>query len=143
MSQQFHNTINQHTAALGWTTDTEGEDLISLLFDMGEGRSQRVVIAHHDLGNGTQIVEVSSAVLKMDGLPNHQLGREMAITLLKENAQKPFSNWAIDGEGETAHLVATSRWLLSDLDKEELHHAVVIVAGMADRLEEQLGVDHF
>jgi len=142
MSELFLKKIPALLQEIGWSCNTEDPETLSMMFDMGEGRSQKVVFFYHTSGDA-QLVAISSAVLQMDGLPDNQIGTEMAANLLRQNEEFAFANWAVDGEGEDAYLIATSRWWLDDLDKEELEASVLAVAKMADDMEKTLGVDNF
>lgn len=142
MSELFKKTIRKLGKELSWSIVEDSDRVMSMLFDMGEGRVQRVMFFHHLVGEA-ELVAISSAVLKMDGMPDNKIGHDMAARLLRENDHYAFGNWAIDGEGEDAHLIATARWWLDDLDKEEFEASVLSVSGMADGLEKTLGVDNF
>lgn len=141
--EDFKRIINQHCQALEWHIHQRSDTQFSLDFDMGEGRSQQVQMFLQVSGSDRALVEVSSAVMNLKGLPEQKLGQEMALRLLRENATRPFGNWALDKNGDDTHLVATSRWLLDELDKEELQLSTLVVSAMADAMEAQMGVDHY
>jgi len=104
---------------------------------MGEGRSQNVLISHYPNSDEdtSDLIEIASAVLKMDGFPDGQLGKEMAEKLLRENAVMTFASWAIEETGDGLYLVAMSGWMLNDLDPEEMKLAVLIVSKAADEMK--------
>jgi len=137
--------MKSHIDELGWqSVEQLSERTLRMGFDMGEGRTQTVLITHYPTeGTGSDAVEVASAVIKMDGFPDGKLGKAMSEKLLRENATMAFANWAIQETGDGPYLVAMSGWLLDDLDAEELDFAVHIVSGVADRMEESMGVDNF
>lgn len=121
-------------------TDATG---IRMLFEMDNDRSQMVLVNGVETESGKQVVTIQSAVLKLDGLPNKMLGKDMAEKLLRENAQMALAKWSIDDVSDGKYLVATSNWYLDTLDPEEFGRSVQVVAGVADELEETLGVDNF
>lgn len=144
MSNKFISTITDYAEKLEITLNQENDHLFSLVFDMGEGRSQKVIIVHHEReADQSDIVEIASAVLKLDDLPDKKLGQDMAMKLLRENDTSLGANWAIDEAEDSSHLVAMANWFLDDMDLEEFELSVYNVAGMADALESQLGVDNF
>ncbi|TQV70180.1 hypothetical protein FKG94_21915 [Exilibacterium tricleocarpae] len=145
---QFLTKIKSYAKDLQWDDSLQqvSERFLRLGFNMGEGRTQMVIIIHYpdDDQQNNGVIEVSSAVVKMDGMPDGKLGAEMARKLLRENASYGFANWAIqDIPSEGRYLIATSGWLLDELDLDELKLAVHIVAKMADDMEKTLGVDNF
>ena len=119
------------------------ETSIRLLFEMSDERSQMVVVNGVETESGKTVVAIQSAVLKLEGLPNKMLGKEMAATLLRENASMLLTKWSIDETVEGKYLVATSNWYLETLDAEEFYTAVRVVASAADHKESMLGVDNF
>lgn len=141
---KFLTTMRQHAEKLGLNLHEENERVMSAMFDMGEGRSQRVLILHHPSENGqNDIVEIASAVLDLESMPEQQVGAEMALKLLRENDQRLCAGWAIDRNKGAPHLVAMANWWLDEMDAEEFQTSLFNVAGMADALEEQLGVDNY
>jgi len=143
MSNKFHEIITKHADALGLNIRYDNEQLISVMFDMEGGRSQRVVVMHHPSESGnSDIVEIGSAVLDVSSMPDQQIGTEMALRLLRENDKSLCAGWALDKVGG-CHLVAMGNWWLDDLDTEEFATTLFGVAHMADGLESQLGVDNF
>jgi len=142
---QFLEKIKSHTDKLGWQSIEQlNERTLRVGFDMGEGRSQSALITHYPMeGDRSDAVEIASAAVKMDGFPDGKLGKTMAEKLLRENSTMAFANWAIQETSDGPYLVAMSGWLLDDLDPEELDFAVHIVLGVADKMEESLGVDNF
>lgn len=144
MSNKFINTVTDYAEKLEITLTQENDHFFSFLFNMGEGRSQKVVIYHHEREKDkSDIVEIASAVLKIDELPDKKIGQDMAMKLLRENDSSLGAKWAVDANDESSHLVAMANWFLDDMDLEEFEMSVYSVAGMADALESQLGVDHF
>lgn len=140
----FVNKITEYSHQLEWNLDQVSDSCFRMLFDMGEGRSQGVLIMLYEGEDGAPSwVEVSSAVMNLDGMPDGQLGAKKAQELLRENADMAFAKWAVADHGDAKHLVAVSNWRLEDMDCEELDVAVHIVAKRADDLESQLGVDNF
>jgi len=143
---KFLKVINSHAEKLGWQSlDELNERTIRMGFDMGEGRTQTLIITHYpsEDENMSDAVEIASAVMKMDGLPDGKIGKAMSEKLLRENSTMAFANWAIQDTADGPYLVAISGWMLDDLDPEELDFAANIVSGVADRMEESLGVDNF
>lgn len=140
----FVDIIGEHAKKIGWEAINQlDETTIVLPFDMGDNRSQNVIISHYPQEESSDFVEITSAVIKMDGFPDGKLGKEMAEKLLRENCSMALVNWAIDETSEGAYLVARSGWMLDDLDAEELEMAVGIVSNVADNMESSLGVDNF
>ena len=138
--------MKSHIETLGWqSVEQLSERTLRMGFDMGEGRSQMVLITHYptESEDSSDVVEVASAVVKMDGFPDGKLGKSMSEKLLRENSTMAFANWAIQETPDGPYLVAMSGWMLDDLDPEELDFAVHIVSGVADKMEESLGVDNF
>lgn len=121
-------------------TDESG---IKLLFHMDDDRTQMVLVNGVQTASGMDVVTIQSAVLKLDGLPNQMLGKDMATKLLRENAQMALAKWSIDEVEEGKYLVATSNWYLDTLDPEEFTRSIHVVAGVADDMEKTLGVDNF
>ena len=143
---QFLETMKSHIEKLGWeSVDQVSEQTLRMGFDMGEGRTQMVFMTHYPVEgeDRSDAIEISSAVVKMDGFPDGKLGKAMAEKLLRENSTMAFANWAIEETSDGPYLVAMSGWLLDDLDPEELDMAVHIVAAVADKMEASLGVDNF
>lgn len=144
----FTKKIEAYASELGWIQGLrkENDRVFRFNYNMGEGRSQMVLICYHcsDENPDKGIVEVSSPAMKMDGLPGGKLGAQMAEKLLRENGRSIFTNWAIeDLPSEGRYLIATSRWLIEGLDAEELDIAANVVAAAADKMEKTLGVDNF
>lgn len=143
MSNKFHEIIGRHAEQLGVNLKVDNERMISAMFDMGEGRTQRVLVLHHPSEDGTKdIVEIASAVLDLSGMPDQQIGAAMALKLLRENDSTLCASWAIDKVGG-CHLVAMGNWWLDEMDADEFGTTLYGVAAMADNLERQLGVDNF
>ena len=143
---KFLEIMKSHIDQLGWQSVEQVNDrVLRMGFDMGEGRSQTVIMTHYPSENESQsdVVEVASAVVKMDGFPDGKLGKSMAEKLLRENSTMAFANWAIEQTSDGPYLVAMSGWMLDDLDAEELDFAANIVSGVADQMEATLGVDNF
>ncbi|MDA7723109.1 hypothetical protein N8862_01560 [Pseudomonadales bacterium] len=142
---KFLDTIVSHANQLEWTLEKLSDARLRLSFNMGEGRSQNVLISHYPNGDedSSDLVEIASAALKMDGFPDGKLGAEMAKKLLKQNATTAFSSWAIEDTEDGPYLVAMSGWMLDDLDAEEFELAALIVANAADEMEGTLGIDNF
>lgn len=144
MSSKFIDTVMGYAEKLEITINQENEHLLSMMFDMGEGRSQKVIIYHHERGEDqSDVVEIASAVLKVDDLPDAKVGQEMATKLLRENDHSLGAKWAIDKSEDSSHLVAMANWFLDDMDLEEFELSLYNVAFMADNLESQLGVDNY
>lgn len=144
MANKFFEAIKQHADKLEITLNEDNESICSVMFDMGEGRSQRVIICHHPSKDGSNdLVEISSAVLDLASMPDNKIGLEMATKLLRENDASLCANWAIDKGSDSCHLVATARWWLDEMDTEEFEVSLFNVALMADQLESTLGVDNF
>lgn len=135
--------IEELCKACEFNFEQTGESSIRMLFEMEGDRSQMVLVNGVETQSGKAVVSIQSAVLKLDGLPNQMLGKDMATKLLRENAQMALAKWSIDEVEEGKYLVATSNWYLDTLDPEEFGRSVQVVAGAADNMEETLGVDNF
>ena len=134
--------IKTITEQAGFTVAESDIDSVLLFFDMGKGRSQRVMI--RGIGNdklGQKIIGISSPAMCFPA--NESLGQVTANKLLQENAKSAHGAWAIEVLEDKAYLVMMDTQILDTMQKEELRASIGAVAASADKLENELGEDNF
>ena len=139
----FTNKILEYGNELGWQLSVNSETSISISFDMGEGRSQLVLIFLTGEIAEQPIVQISSPAANLEDIGD-KMDQEFMNDLLRLNAQAANYGWAIETiEGEGDYLIAASDQILSTIDVGELRSSVYAVAFAADQMEETFGLDRF
>ncbi len=105
----------------------EQNGLITLLFDLGNDRSQMVFLWHAKLMGGREDwVQIESPIGKVDKMPFVPLMRETAKTIC-------------GGIGATGDMVTYRHSVpLENLDLNEFERPLMLVVSTADRLEHKL-----
>lgn len=109
--------------------------------DVGEGRTQNVVVALFGQERGNLIIGFSSAVLKMPA--GQMLNQKTANELLRKNADLPHGAWAIEKIEDSEYLVVFDTQIAQTMDPEEFKASVEALAFYADKMEKKLGKDVF
>jgi len=139
----FTNKMLKYAKELDWQLSINSETSISISFDMGEGRSQLVLIFLTGEIADQKIIQVSSPAAKLEDIGD-KMDQEFMNELLRLNAASVNYGWAIETiEGEGDYLIAASDQILSTIDVGELRAAVYFVAFAADQMEEKFGLDRF
>ena len=139
----FTNKILQYCNALDWNVSIHSEMHITVGFSFDDDRTQLVHISHTGQIAEQEILQISSAVAKLDDIED-QLDQDFFNELLKLNALAPNYSWAIETiDEEVEYLVASSDQVLDTLDVNELAVAVYIVASAADEMESRFGLDNY
>jgi hypothetical protein len=122
--------------------EAQSEEVATISFNMGEGRSQTVWVSPMgDDPAGNTLIAVSSPALKMPG--GQQLGQKTANDLLREKSGIFHGAWCIQTVGDDEYLVCQDTQIAQTLDANELSASVHAVAWMADEMEKKLNVDNF
>lgn len=139
----FTEKIALYSKELDWGITINSEHNISMVFDMGEGRSQRVFMFLAGEVGGAPIVEITSPAADIKELGD-KLDQDLMNELLKLNSKALNYGWTIETiDAESEYLCATSDQLLNSMDIGELQVAVYAVAGAADEMETRFGLDNF
>ena len=122
--------------------EDSGPENVTLVFDMGSGRSQRVWV--RALGTDAAenlIIGFFSPVLQLP--TDEMLGQKAANELLRENAKLAHGAWAIQNTTDGEYLVATDTQIAQTMDHQEFEASVRALAATADAKERELGADVF
>jgi len=139
----FTNKILEHSKELGWQLSINSETSIAISFDMGEGRSQLVLIFLTGEIAEQKIIQVSSPAAKLEDISD-KMDQDFMNELLRLNAQAMNYGWSIETiEDDGDYLIAASDQILSTIDVGELRAAVYAVAYAADTMEDKFGLDRF
>lgn len=139
----FTNKILKYSKELEWGISINSETNVALSFDMGEDRSQLVMIFLAGEIAGQQVIQVSSPAANLADIAD-KVDQDFLNELLVLNSQASNFGWAIEEiEDDGDYLVATSDQLLNTMDVGELRAAVGAVACSADEMEAKFGLDKF
>ena len=139
----FTEKIALYCKELDWGITIDSERSISMVFDMGEGRSQRVFMFLAGEVAGAPVVEITSPAAEVKDLGD-KLDQDLMNELLHLNSKALNYGWTIETiNADSDYLCATSDQLLDSMDIGELEVAVYAVAGAADEMESRFGLDNF
>jgi len=139
----FTNKVLEYSNELGWQISINSEISTSISFDMGEGRSQLVLIFLSGEIAEQPIIQVSSPAAKLEDISD-KMDQDFMNELLRLNSQTVNYGWAVETiEDDGDYLIAASDQMLNTMDVGELRSAVYAVAHAADEMEEKFGLDRF
>lgn len=134
--------LTQMADKSGLKIEDQGPENVTVLFDMGEGRSQRVWVRALGTDAGDNlIVGFFSPVLQVP--QGEMIGQKAANELLRENATLAHGAWAIQKTKDGEYLVAFDTQIAQTMDPKEFEASVRAMAAVADLKEKDLGHDLF
>ncbi len=134
--------IKEKVEEAGFKVADENDDSVLLFFDMGKGRTQRVMLRYLGRDNLEQdIIGISSPALALN--KGELLGEQTANRLLFDNSRMSHGAWALQSFEEKIYLVMLDTQILDTMQKEELISSIKAVISSADQLEKELGDDKY
>ncbi len=130
--------IKKRAEQAGFKVHNHTEDSALLFFDMGNGRSQRVMLRYMGQDSlGQDILGISSPAMEFD--KNIPLEQSVANRLLQDNSRLAHGAWAIEIYGSSAWLVILDTHIMDTMQDEELTASIRTVISSADNLEREFG----
>lgn len=138
----FTNKILEYSKELGWNISINSDTNVSLGFELGEGRSQLVILFLAGEIAEQPIIQISSPAANLKDIED-KLDQDFMNELLRLNANTPNYGWALESIDEGEYLIASSDQMLNTMDLGELRAAVYAVTSAADEMEARFGLDNY
>jgi hypothetical protein len=117
---------------------------VQIPFDMGNGRSQMVVVVPiGQAGNGKDVVRFYSPCMVVKKGMFKGLSKAQASDLLKRNANMLWGSFGVAELGDSEGVMVLSNQLVETMDVEEFKMHANYVAIVADEYEREHGQDNF
>ncbi|MAY15177.1 MULTISPECIES: type III secretion system chaperone family protein [Oceanospirillaceae] len=141
----FTSKIVAYCEEIGWNFEVRSETSVKMLFVEDDGRSQLVFFNRQQAGNGSEVVCISSPVVRLSTIQESDIDQKAFFNeLLELNGRSANYRWAFTRISEEDELlIAVVDMLLDTMDLKEMAMAVSAVSTVADRMESRFGVDEF
>ena len=141
----FTSKIVAYCEEIGWNFEVRSETSVKMLFVEDDGRSQLVFFNRQPAGNGSEVVCISSPVVRLSTIQESDIDQKAFFNeLLELNGRSANYRWAFTRiSEEDERLIAVVDMLLDTMDLKEMAMAVSAVSTVADRMESRFGVDEF
>lgn len=128
--------VKAHLDKLGWKYSTTSTGTFKVVFDMGNDRTQLVLIrSKTNIYEGMEIREIVSNAAKKDD--KFAFTQSTLFMLLEKNGTYKLGGWQIDG-GEPPYVVQFGIRISANSTQSVLVDAINLAAKMADQMEQQL-----
>lgn len=137
--------VQQVAAIAGYKVGPHPEqDLLVAGFDMGNGRSQMVYIAHvGQTGDGKDVISFMSPCMTVKRGLFGGLSKRRAVHLLRLNSQMLFGCFALYTFQNEDVLMVSSSQIVDTMEVEEFSSHLQACAQLADAYEQKVGQDNF
>jgi len=141
----FTDKIITYCDQIGWKYEVTSEGSVKMLFIEDDDRSQMVFFNSQQSAKGTEVVCVSSPVVRLSTIHESGIDQKALFNeLLEQNGRSTNYRWAFTPFGEDDELlIACVDLLLETMDEREMGAAVSAVSSVADQMESRFGVDEF
>lgn len=139
------DVIENLAFAGGLNTRRRGQ-LLQIMFDTGQGRSQTVFAGGFGITNtGRRIIRLLSPCMRLSNFKNRRLPGDLAVELLQRNSDLGPVAFCIMTLGDDAEelLCVKATPMIDPMGSETFYTICSTVASVADHFEQEHDVDEF
>ncbi|MDX6769362.1 MAG: hypothetical protein SF051_07505 [Elusimicrobiota bacterium] len=137
----FEQFIKDVAGKAKLNVQVKGPDMIMVPWDLAEGRKQNTFVRPLGSTGVGLIVSFFSPTRKI--VTGSELDLATTLELLRKNARIPHGAWAIASVLGEEYLGVQDTQIAHTMQPEEFYASALVVAKIADELEQKLGTDTY